>query len=166
MNPRTWIRNLDGFTGRSTVVLWYHAPVPGSTMSEAPEQSRRDLLLGMIQKEFPAYHPLISIARIAHHGDADLKLQFECHKTIAKYVEPELKSIEVKGEITGRHRVSVSLFEPQGAEFHPVEAGMRPVIDGQAQKALGSGATVKELPGGAIVDLDPVVTDRVVTDGW
>lgn len=120
----------------------------------------------MIQKEFPAYHPLISIARIAHHGDADLKLQFECHKTIAKYVEPELKSIEVKGEITGRHRVSVSLFEPQGAEFHPVEAGLKPALEGQAQRVLGSGATVKELPGGAIVDLDPVVTDRVVTDGW
>ena len=64
----------------------------------APEQSRSELLLGMIQKEFPNYHPLISIARIAHHGDADLKTQLECHKTIAKYVEPELKSIGVKGE--------------------------------------------------------------------
>lgn len=134
-------------------------------MSDAPEQSRRDLLLGMIQKEFPAYHPLISIARIAHHGDADLKLQFEAHKTIAKYVEPELKSIEVKGEITGRHRVSVSLFEPQGAEFQPVEAGLKPAIEGESNRvpALSS---PKTLPGGVTVDLDPAVTDRVVRDGW
>ena len=135
-------------------------------MSEvSPDQSRRDLLLGMVQKEFPAYHPLISIARIAHHGEADLKLQFECHKTIAKYVEPELKSIEVKGEITGRHRVSVSLFEPQGPNFSPVEEGLKPVIEGSL--ALGSESqTAKELPGGAVIDVDPAVTDRVVQHGW
>lgn len=132
--------------------------------AEAP--SRRDLLLGMLQKEYPNYHPLISIARIAHHGDADLKLQFECHKTIAKYVEPELKTVEVKGEITGRHRVSVSLFEPAGATFHPVVEGMKPVLEGQASRVLESGGTVKELPGGAVVDTDPVVVSRAVADGW
>src|SRR5690606_2220431 len=126
-------------------------------MADAPEQSRRDMLLGMIQKEFPAYHPLISIARIAHHGDADLKLQFECHKTIAKYVEPELKSLEVKGEITGRHRVSVSLFEPQGS-------GPTPVIEGQALRVLDS-ETSRELPGGAVIDVEPAVVDRS-TEGW
>lgn len=125
----------------------------------APDQSRRELLLGMIQKEFPNYHPLISIARIAHHGDADLKTQLECHKTIAKYVEPELKSIEVKGEITGRHRVQVSLFEPQGANFSPVEE-LKPALAGEAIRLP------KELPGGVTVDMDPAVTDRVVTHAW
>lgn len=132
--------------------------------SEAP--SRRDLLLGMLQKEYPNYHPLISIARIAHHGDADLKLQFDCHRTIAKYVEPELKTVEVKGEITGRHRVSVSLFEPAGATFHPVDAGLKPAIEGEASRVLESGSTVKELPGGVSVDLDPGVINRVVANGW
>lgn len=129
-------------------------------MDNAPEPSRRDLLLGMIQKEFPSYHPLISIARIAHHGDADLKTQLECHKTIAKYVEPELKSIEVKGEITGRHRVQVSLFEPQGAEFTPVEANLRPAIEGTVV------SSAKTLPGGTTVDMDPAVVDRVTVGGW
>lgn len=125
-------------------------------MSDEPEVSRRDLLLGMIQKEFPSYHPLISIARIAHHEGADLKVQLECHKTIAKYVEPELKSLEVKGEITGRHRVSVSLFEPQGATFAPVEA-LQPVLEGSSSRVL---------PGGSTVDVDPAVVDRVVQSGW
>lgn len=124
------------------------------------------MLLGMIQKEFPSYHPLTSIARIAHHGDADLKLQFECHRTIAKYVEPELKSIEVKGEITGRHKVSVSLFEPQGAEFSPVEEGLKPAIEGEGVRQLPAGSTAKQLPGGAVIDVDPDVTDRVVKSGW
>lgn len=120
----------------------------------SPEASRRDVLLAMIQKEFKGYHPLISIARIAHHGDADLKLQYECHKTIAKYVEPELKSLEVKGEITGRHRVSVSLFEQPSS-------GQTPVIEGQALRVLESG-TSRELPGGAVIDADPEVVDRTV----
>lgn len=73
--------------------------------------SRSAALVTMIQSEFPNYHPLLSIARIAHHPDADLRLQYDCHKTIAKYVEPELKSIEVKGEIKQEKRVTVSLFD-------------------------------------------------------
>lgn len=95
-------------------------------MHLAPSTTRKDLLLGMIQREFPAYHPLISIARIAHSNDADLKLQFECHKTIAKYVEPELKSIEVKSEVNGQTKVRVSLFEPIDAEFSEVNGAVSP----------------------------------------
>lgn len=131
---------------------------------EKSEPTRRDALLGMLQKDYPNYHPLLSIARIAHHHDADLKLQFECHKTIAKYVEPELKSIEVKGEINGRHRVSVSLFEPQGTDFTPVSGGG--VLEGQATRVLGTGSdTIKELPGGGIIDVEPATVDRMV-GGW
>lgn len=125
-------------------------------LAEPSESSRRDLLLGMLQKEYPNYHPLVSIARIAHHGDADLKLQFECHKTIAKYVEPELKTVEVKGEITGRHRVSVSLFEPSGATFSPVEAGMK-VIEGEARRVPVSGGNFDE---------DPHTVNRSVDNAW
>jgi hypothetical protein len=129
-----------------------------SSQELTPEASRRDVLLGMIQKEFPSYHPLISIARIAHHDGADLKVQLECHKTIAKYVEPELKSLEVKGEINGRHRVSVSLFEPMGS------GSSTQALEGQAVRVLGD-ETVRELPGGAIIDVDPVVVDGA-TGGW
>lgn len=124
--------------------------------AEAPEPlARREQLLGMIQKEFPSYHPLLSIARIAHSDQADLKLQFECHKTIAKYVEPEIKSIEVKGELGHRHKVSVSLFEP-------VEAGFTPVLEGEL---------VKEAPSVPAPELRHVETfdqevDRVVKVGW
>lgn len=111
------------------------------------EKPRRELLLGMLQKEYPSYHPLVSIARIAHDDSADLKLQFECHKTIAKYVEPELKSIEVKGEINGRHRVSVSLFEPVEAEYLDVPE-------------LSLGAPQQPLEG----QFEQV--DRVVAEAW
>jgi len=117
------------------------------------ELTRRETLLGMIQAEFPSYHPLIAIARIAHLGDADLKLQFECHRTIAKYVEPELKSLEVKGEINGRHKVSVSLFEPQ-VQFSPIP---------EHSKIEDLGSRPNNLP---VIDVESEVIDRVVASGW
>lgn len=115
------------------------------------DQPRREVLLGMIQKEFKGYHPLISIARIAHSNDADLKLQFECHRTIAKYVEPELKSIEVKGGMEHRHKVHVSMFE------EPIEGQFEQVEDGRKDLVV-SGHRI--LPGGAVIDPDPVAVDE------
>lgn len=73
--------------------------------------------VSLIQKEFPNYHPLVSIARIAHDEDADLKLQFECHKVIAKYIEPELKSVEVKAEVTESRKLTVSMFDYEEVSF-------------------------------------------------
>jgi len=73
--------------------------------------NKNSSVLMAIQQFYPGYHPLISIAQIAHSTSADPRLQFECHKTIAKYVEPELKSLEVRGTIEDVRRVSVSLFD-------------------------------------------------------
>jgi hypothetical protein len=64
------------------------------------EGTQRDRILGMIRQRHPNYHPLLSIADLAHSSD-DEKVRLDCHKTIAKYVEPELKSIEVRGENMG-----------------------------------------------------------------
>lgn len=125
-------------------------------MSEETQLSRRDLLLGMIRAEFPAYHPLLSIARIAHADGADMKLQFECHKTIAKYVEPELKSLEVKGELGHRHRVSVSLFGDQQAV--PVEGA---ILEGSLSQPL---LTQQSEGIEQVFDTDPVVVDRTVRE--
>lgn len=90
---------------------------------------RNQLLLALIQKEYPAYHPLLAIVRIAHDSNATLALQFDCHKTIAKYVEPELKSIEVRGSVESQHRVRVSLFDPIEGEYQTVEQITRDVIE-------------------------------------
>lgn len=123
------------------------------SVMDRDEKPRRELLLGMLQKEFPSYHPLMSIARIAHNEEADLKLQFECHKTIAKYVEPELKSIEVKGGAENRHRVSVSLFDPIEGEYAEVvqpEQGAR-----NFPMAIGA-------PASPAADVDYTTVDRVV----
>lgn len=76
---------------------------------KSPAQQALDL----IQREHPNYHPLVSLARLAHRADVieDAKLEFEVHKAILPYVTPKLSSIEVKNESKDERRVIVSLFE-------------------------------------------------------
>lgn len=83
-------------------------------------------MLALIQSHYPGYHPLIAITHIAHNEAADLRLQYDCHKTIAKYIEPELKSLEVKAEINGARRVSVSLFDPIEGEYQMIDKNAAP----------------------------------------
>lgn len=68
-------------------------------------------VLNSIRRFYPDYHPLVAIAHIAHDAVSDPRLKFDCHRVIAKYVEPELKSLEVRGTFTETRRVSVSLFD-------------------------------------------------------
>jgi len=42
------------------------------------------------------YHPLVSIHKITRETATDARLSYDCHKTIAKYVESERKSVEIK----------------------------------------------------------------------
>ena len=53
-----------------------------------------DRVLALLQERFPNYHPLIGIAEIANTTD-DERVALDAHKALSKYVEPELKSVEV-----------------------------------------------------------------------
>lgn len=74
---------------------------------------RNSAVLDMIQQKYPGYHPLMAIADIANNTEKDTgitwDLRYQCHKTIARFVEPELKTIEVKQTDT-RRQVTISLF--------------------------------------------------------
>jgi hypothetical protein len=97
--------------------------------------SPAEAALLLIQREYPNYHPLVSLTRLAHKESVieDPRLEFEIHKAILPYVTPKLSSIEVKSEVQETRRVIVSLFEQQ------------------------------TLPNGAVIDVEvPLVTE--VTD--
>ena len=70
-------------------------------------------LLGMIKSKYPNYHPVLAMVDLAHNPaiDDNFELQFQCHKTVAQYVQPTLKSIEVKQKVIDARRVVVSLFD-------------------------------------------------------
>jgi hypothetical protein len=76
-------------------------------------KSASEQALTLIQREYPNYHPLIALARLAHDPlvIADPKLEVDIHKSILPYVAPKLSSVEVKQEATDDRRVIVSLFE-------------------------------------------------------
>ena len=81
-------------------------------------RSPSEAALALVQSEFPNYHPLISLARLAHKPSVmeDPRLEFEVHKAILPYVTPKLSSVEVKTENTETKRVIVSLFETHTLE--------------------------------------------------
>ena len=54
-------------------------------------------ILEMLQKEEADYHPLVAIHRLAKKTD-DERLMFDCHKTLASYVESQRRSVEIKSE--------------------------------------------------------------------
>jgi len=76
-------------------------------------RSASEQALALIQQEYPNYHPLVSLARLAHREDVlqDAKLELEVHRTILPYVAPKLANVEVKAHNPDDRRVVVSLFE-------------------------------------------------------
>jgi hypothetical protein len=86
-------------------------------------------LLRILQQHFPEYHPIISVARIAHEteGDPQTKdIALRAHATVLKYVEPELKSIEVKDGLKDRRTITVSLFEDAEIITEPPRVEQQP----------------------------------------
>jgi len=90
-------------------------------------QKTKSTILSAIQERYPNYHPLLAIAEIAHTPGVDVELAFQCHKTIAKYVEPELKSIEVKQDLQAKTYLKISLFED--AEVSDAEVVTTPQLE-------------------------------------
>lgn len=94
-------------------------------------------VLEMLQSRYPGYHPLMAIADIAHSGAAndDVKLKFDCHKTIAEYVLPKLRAVEHSGEVNQQRRVIVQLFQEDITDAQLVEDKAP-----SAQELLGASA--------------------------
>jgi len=85
-----------------------------TTMSTAVRvRSSSEAALALVQSEYPNYHPLVSLARMAHRKEVleDPKLELEVHRTILPYVSPKLANVEVKTENHEDRRIVVSLFE-------------------------------------------------------
>jgi hypothetical protein len=100
-------------------------------------------LLRMLQKQHPNYHPLLSIAKIAHDAEEgygednepNLELALRAHQTVLRFVEPELKSIEVKVEKKDTRTINVRLFEESVITVEPTSE--------QASNALGDDRTAE-----------------------
>ena len=80
-----------------------------------------DRLLRLLQRHHPDYHPIVNIAKIAHQAEIsgggseganpNPELALKAHTTILRYIEPELKSVEVTIEKKNTRIIEVSLFD-------------------------------------------------------
>lgn len=56
-------------------------------------------LMDLLQDEFPGYDPVVSMAYIAHDERYPIDLRFAAHKEVARYVRPQLKAMEISGQL-------------------------------------------------------------------
>ena len=80
-----------------------------------------DRLLHLLRKQHPDYHPILNIAKIAHEAETtgggpegnlpNRELALRAHTTVLRYVEPELKSVEVTIGNKNNRVIEVSLFD-------------------------------------------------------
>jgi hypothetical protein len=91
--------------------------------------------LELVQMEFPNYHPLIALARMAHDSKVrdDPRIELEVHRTILPYVSPKLSVKEVEPVQEADRRIVVSLFEDRvledGTQVHAEVPCVVDVID-------------------------------------
>lgn len=53
----------------------------------------------MLQDKTPHYHPLIAMLEMANDKQTEEQIVFNCHKEIARYIEPQLKAVEHRGSV-------------------------------------------------------------------
>lgn len=83
-------------------------------MLEGMQKTHRERILDMLQERNPGYHPLLRLMDIAESASTPTNLQISCHQTIARYVEPECKSVEIKAEVNNKNQVRVQLLDGSG----------------------------------------------------
>ena len=95
------------------------------------QRTPSELALELVQREFPNYHPLQALARLAHKSDviADPKLELAVHQSILPYVQPKLSSVEVQANISDHRRVVVTLFEDLEIEDGRIVAEVPLMVD-------------------------------------
>ena len=67
-------------------------------LSQAPRHKRLGIL-EMLQERFPGYHPLASLAQLVHAPGVSVEQAIGIHTTLAKYIAPQLKQIDIHAHI-------------------------------------------------------------------
>jgi len=78
----------------------------GGRKKGSPNKDKQELI-DMIQEKFPEYHPLLAMAEIANDDKSDKNLQLQASKEVAKYIVPQLKSVDHSFDT--KHNISVTV---------------------------------------------------------
>lgn len=65
-----------------------------------PNAERKELYI-LLAEKYPNYNPVLAMADMAQDKKLDDNLRLQAHKEVAKYTFPQLKAMEVSGNMTG-----------------------------------------------------------------
>lgn len=84
----------------------------GGRQTGTPNRERKSLI-EMISEKYPDYHPVMAMAEIANNKKADERLRFNANKEVAKYICPQLKSMELSSNNEGQWVTGFNYIIPQ-----------------------------------------------------
>lgn len=65
----------------------------GGRQRGTPNKNRA-ALIERLSERFPNYDPVIALAELAQNASVDLSVRLDCHKTLANYLYPKMRSVE------------------------------------------------------------------------
>ena len=83
----------------------------GGRQKGTPNKNRA-ALLAKLEDSFPTYDPLLALVEIAQDASVDLSVRLDCHKTLANYLYPKMRSVEWIDENTTQPIV-IQVIEPK-----------------------------------------------------
>ena len=65
----------------------------GGRQKGTPNKNRA-ALMAKLDDAFPSYDPLLALVEIAQDPETDLSMRVDCHKTLASYIYPKMRTAE------------------------------------------------------------------------
>lgn len=73
--------------------------MPAGRPKGSPNKTRREAVATLLERRFPEYNPILSMAEIANDETVDINIRCNMHKEVSQYIAPKLKSIEMSGQL-------------------------------------------------------------------
>jgi len=83
----------------------------GGRQKGTPNKNRA-ALIERLNDKYPSYDPVIALAELAQDASVDLSVRLDCHKTLANYLYPKMRSVEWIDENTTQPIV-IQVVEPK-----------------------------------------------------
>ena len=82
----------------------------GGRQKGTPNKNRA-ALMAKLDNAFPSYDPLLALVEIAQDPETDLSMRVDCHKTLASYIYPKMRTAEPVGA-DDSSSVVIEIIEP------------------------------------------------------
>jgi hypothetical protein len=83
----------------------------GGRQKGTPNKNRAALIERLNEKH-PNYDPAIALAELAQDASVDLSVRLDCHKTLASYLYPKMRSVEWIDE-NSTQPIVIQVIEPK-----------------------------------------------------